>query len=498
MKASPFNRTLGVAATLALAGLTAAPAQAVDPTPAPSETAQATVPVAEQTQAETYQYLSAGEHKVGMKAIGTISPVVLSAIDGTEFTAPLENPVTYELVDSPENIELSVDEAGVISYRILDTSFGERTYSFKMKVTYADGSADLDDYSIVYTREEGAGVADFLDFVYSGPYHDLEVGKEYTLNPEHWTYGMTGEQVENPEGTTYEPISVSVDYLTATMVDPATGALKIKFTGGEQGDSAEIIVRAHYTDGNYSDTTITRTLGQVSSPDADSVVDFWYIGIGESDKNKEAGKEYQLFPGYYAPSVGSSDEVGIPEGVTPSLIEADPQLNATIDPATGVVTYRLDALPDGKTDYKITVRWTFPDGSYKDTSSLITFLPESSVEETPAPVEKEDSAPVAEAPATGAPEQQPAAEEKTPDNPPAQPAQEAVANGTPVEAKVNGGTVTLSAGQPVAAPVAQPAPAVSSQSQLAHTGTSHALAIFGAGLLALAGGTALVLRRFKA
>ncbi len=105
---------------------------------------------------ERYEYLLSGDAKVGSEATGNFKAFFLDTLDGTEVGQP--NGTTFEVLNAPAGITLTVNNEGDISYAI-DTKTavaGENRYPFDLKITYTDGTSETASIVIVYT---GQGVA---------------------------------------------------------------------------------------------------------------------------------------------------------------------------------------------------------------------------------------------------------------------------------------------------------------------------------------------------
>lgn len=401
----------------------------------------------------------------------------------------------YEVLSHDEGLTVSIDRDGKVSYSF--DPYQTRNYSFTWRATAEDGSSLDATTTLVYDPLIKAiypvGEIPF-DTLYTLGYttdrYNQEVGVTYRHAPVFWSAGMGQDNQSTIPGTRYDLLAVSNPALDVSL-DAETGVVSTRFTQGEAGDRGWVMVRVLYPNGIMAYKDFEVVLGQ-QAPATAYAPQFKVSYPTQPEQAPEAGQESRL-PLTLA-YIGDPDSepymtyTGL-KALRAYLVDAPAELKARVDLESGDLLYTLDALPAQDTTYPVTIKLVFRDGS----SALKTFdllveaqsQQEKEPEPHPAPVQPEPS-PSHEAPA---PAPSDSAEPSPVASNPADQQEASSDQQAPTQAAKAPATSSSSS--------SQQAGQQAHQSQLARTGL-NATGIFATGLLLLAAGSALILRRRSA
>lgn len=403
--------------------------------------------------------------------------------------------LTYEVIKQDEGLTVSIDRYGRATYSF--DPYQIRNYSFTWRATAEDGSSLDATTTLVYDPLiKAIYPVDEIPFDtlytlgYTTDKYNQEVGATYRHAPVFWSAGMGQDNQSTIPGTRYDLLAVSNPALEVSL-DAETGIVSTRFTQGNAGDRGWVMVRALYPDGTMTYKDFEVVLGQ-QAPATAYAPQFKVSYPTQPQEAVKVGQENRL--------ALTKDYIGDPDSepyMTHSglaalrgyLVDAPAELKARVDLESGDLLYTLDALPAQDTTYPVTIKLVFRDGS----SALKTFdllvkgqnQQEKEPEPHPAPVQPEPS-PSPEAPA---PAPSDSAEPSPVASNPADQQEASSDQQAPTQAAKAPATSSSSS--------SQQAGQQAHQSQLARTGL-NATGIFATGLLLLAAGSALILRRRSA
>lgn len=506
MKSRIITQALSASAVILLSAGAMVPATATESTPSSEVTAPTATTAGEVDQYDLFYLMP--EQVEGSSNTWSVAPMFFWKNEGGDYGIP--EGFSFELVSaSPELNAKMVDSKGVVTISPEQKLDMNKEYSFTVRTTGPDGSTSL--IEIPFYPQ---------DIYTDAIAHSVE--PKYTETSLHVDKSWTTQTIQLADPTIMEKVkSVKVgtpnqydDIVGA--VDPKTGALTLTNTNPDSkfdiGNS--VVVYFTYLDGstNFTSVNVFWDAGYTIADQKEPMYG------GEAANPVETGKTYSAEP-VWLDKFDGTEVAGPAGGVKASLVSSNSTLNATIDEATGKVSFHFDTLPTEKTEYKFTVRFTYSDGSTEDVefSYLVTAQNTTESTETPAPSPSESSEAAVPAPgvlstptadssnptesavATPTDSAETATDEPTTAEQPTDVAAEAVTEpnaGSPAGVDPTEAETQLAQSSLRTASSESASQATNEQSAvLASTGAKNAVLVFFAGLVALGTGTALVVRR---
>lgn len=352
-----FNRALSASAVILLSAGAISPAVAIEASPVPEATAPvsataATSDASVDIDEYTVFYLSPYQEDETSN-VWTVNPGFNWKSEGGDYGNP--GGITFELVSaSPELNATMVGDTGKINVAPSQKLDLNQKYSFTVLVKSSTGASATLEVPFETQALYPEALANQYDPQYS----------KDSLNVDHTWTGETLQLKDDSMMKDISGVTVTSDNgdITGT-VDQETGALTLKHQNPNWNWDIDdrLVVTFTYTDGSTDQDYVSvhwdagKTIAEQMEP----------MYSGDAANPVETGKTYSAAP-VWLDKFDGTEVSGPTGGVKASLVTSDPALNATIDEATGEVSFHFDTLPSESTEYKFKVRFTYADGSTED------------------------------------------------------------------------------------------------------------------------------------